>query len=141
MVYNPNLGLIIIHGGRNDDEGICFNDLHSLNVSNLCWCKVSLYNHDLIQEARYCFAYGIRGSKMYVFGGINFIGFAGAGVKVLEMDQNRARIRYEQERGIYQNKLSRSKTKKIEIADHGQNGINQTTRILSFLPIPAEKVN
>lgn len=31
MVYNPNMGLIVIHGGRNDEDGDFYDDIHSIN--------------------------------------------------------------------------------------------------------------
>ena len=89
MKYFSNLGILIIFGGKNDKNGVIFDDIHTLKLYNFTWCKLD-YNklnskNEIQIHPRSCFDMDIHESKVYIFGGINFQGLMCTDILTIEL--------------------------------------------------------
>ena len=94
MVYLNELSIIAIYGGRNDNlrgtspTSGCFNDLHILHLEKLAWLQVIIGGME--RMPRYSHSAAAFGSKMVVFGGMNFQTYLPSEVEIIELDQSSA---------------------------------------------------
>ena len=92
MVFVESMALIAIYGGRNDNlyqstEDICHQDIKLLNLELMAWSN-STFHGDAPQVGRYLQTATVYGTRMYVFGGVEFQKYADDEVKIVELSKN-----------------------------------------------------
>jgi hypothetical protein len=92
MDYFPDIGILAIYGGRNDDlykqtGTSCFEDIYILNlIETLSWSKVNVTGN--YPPTRYCFASCKIKNNFIIFGGLSDNNFCNSDVHYLLLDQN-----------------------------------------------------
>lgn len=90
MTYIDLLSIIVIYGGKNDDdseEGF-LNDVYLLEIKNLNWINVEI--RGAISKGRCGHCSTAIDSKLFIFGGYNYDGFIKSDLMVLELDNSTA---------------------------------------------------
>ena len=101
MTHLPFLNSIVIYGGRNDKEGNNlggFLDVSLLQLETLEWIEVTTRGSKMIP--RFSHTAVSLGSRLLVFGGLNFTSFMNSHLETIEFDQLIAKrlVREEDER-------------------------------------------
>lgn len=93
MTYFPELSLIVVFGGRQDERSNsgyrCFGELHLLQLDTMTWSTAVLYGR--VPENRCGHAAAALGSRLVLFGGLHNSHFCGGSTFVGELDQAKAR--------------------------------------------------
>lgn len=89
MVYYDRLNSLIIHGGRNDESKQttrgAFNDIAVFHLENLNWINVTKLGYGIVP--RYSHTGTLFGSRLVVFGGMNFDSFIDPSIEQIELEQ------------------------------------------------------
>ena len=70
MLWIKNINSLVIYGGRNDQIGASYADIHILKLESLLWLKV--INTGNIPSARSSHCAAELEGRMFVFGGVSF---------------------------------------------------------------------
>lgn len=89
MIYLGSLNIIVIHGGRNDSikDPVplgCYNDIHILHPEKLMWLQVT--TGGIERTPRFSQSAAVFGTKMVVFGGMNFKSYCESELEINELD-------------------------------------------------------
>lgn len=96
MDYYRKLNCLVVFGGRNEQQKFsCLNDFGVLWLETMTWMQVSCWGDEII--SRYSHCAGIFGTKLYIFGGINYGSYVGSELELIELDQTNA-MRMQRER-------------------------------------------
>lgn len=146
MNYYEALNCIIIYGGRNDRAKF-LGDISVLYLENLTWMTAVVYGNAIQPRFSHCAA--VIGSKLCVFGGMNFRSYLGSDVEIIELDQGTAIERYREGNDFLIKKdhllpdIGKKVTYKDDILtnllpreeEHHQISSN----VVSFLPLPTKE--
>ena len=156
MVHIPDLNIIVISGGRNDvgantDSYLgCYKDIHILHLERLRWLQVTYGGVE--KSPRFSHVAGCFGTRMVVFGGLNFETYIPSELEITELDQeNSAKMQVDQVDirkkkrvvlpGLYNNNSLPDKNnieEKIQTEDDA-NLKKFKKSILTYLPIPKKE--
>jgi len=89
MLLYSHLGILVIYGGKNDllykeNSDICLNDIKILNLKHMAWATLSNYGN-VNTVGRHLHAATIFGSKMFIFGGMEFCNYASDELHIIEL--------------------------------------------------------
>lgn len=91
FVHFPRLNALIVHGGRNDranlsagEQGI-LADISLLYLDSLEWVTVAMYG--AAKNPRFAHCAGVFGTKLAIFGGMNFTCYMDSGIEIVEFDE------------------------------------------------------
>ena len=141
MVFYSLLNILIIYGGRNDKmtgpnlSNSCFKDIFILRLENLIWIEVTKTTG--IDRHRCSHVAGIIGTKMIIFGGMDFKSYASPDISLLELESDTANVLHRDEEYIKIPTSNRNNTKEklksiVTVAAKYSN-------MLTFLPIPTRQ--
>jgi len=91
LFYAP-LGLLVVYGGKNDHlygstNNICLNDIRIFNLEHFAWASTSSHG-DTSRVGRCLHAVAAHGSKMLIFGGVEFCQYANDEVVTIELSKH-----------------------------------------------------
>ena len=91
MVHVAELNIIVISGGRNDvgantsSQLGCYDDIHILHLEKLRWLQVT--SSGIQRSPRFSHTAGSFGTRLVVFGGMNFESYIPSELEITELDQ------------------------------------------------------
>ena len=148
MSHYEGLNCIIIYGGRNDHTGF-LGDIAVLYLENLSWMGVSIQGNP--STLRFSHGAAVVGTKLCVFGGLNFQGYVSSDVEVLELDQANVveRIKDKNDLLVKKDYLLPDIVKRVQYQDSIEQAIpNRTAEVRggagspsvkTFLPLPTKE--
>ena len=69
MLWNEHINSLVIYGGRNDETGVSYADVHILRLENLMWIRAIITGNPPAPRSSH--SASMLSKKMYVFGGVS----------------------------------------------------------------------
>ena len=85
--YLENINILILFGGKDNKQGIIFNDLFVLDLDSFMWYRVGMYND--FPVSRYDHSAIIYENKLICFGGMSDNHFIGSDIYVVNIGINK----------------------------------------------------
>lgn len=86
MIRLEKLNILVIYGGRNDETGISYGDVHILKLDNFAWASVSVTGE--IPSPRSSHSATCLNNNLYIFGGVSYGKFCSSETHILQFDLN-----------------------------------------------------
>ena len=142
MVFYSSLNILIIYGGRNDKmtgpnlSNSCLNDIFVLRLDNFIWIEIMKATG--IDRYRCSHVAGIIGTKMIVFGGMDFKSYASPDISLLELEYDADLLEKDEEYIKVPSIIRANTTEKYKSLINNDSAAKYT-KMLSFLPIPRKQ--